>query len=321
MGIVPANLGPRLTSLETDFAAEVLRNVLKDGWSVCTLAAGIADVFSDQTGISALGGATWSANSLTNFTGGSAVVPGATGTAFGDLLIAGGLAAAFDGNVSKADAACARGLALMSPRAIGKRWPSAKKIVAYTVTSSNNEGFNYGGDRSVQLDFQGSNDGSSWTTLDTQTFTDATATVTKTQTGSLNTSASYLYHQVKLSVAGMTGGEYICVAQLVFTEASTSGAAVTTVSAAFAAAINITQMRLVSLIEGFSFAWTDCMFDVTSDNGVTWTPVPLTWLGKYSTPVQIVGGLVGVPLGNYPAWRWRTSSFVLKNHGVFLQWK
>jgi len=320
MGIVPANLGPRLSTLETEFAAEVLRNILKDGWSVCALAAGVADVFSDQTGIAALGGAAWSANSLTNYTGGSVAVPGATGTAIGTLTSGGGLAAGFDGTSVQAMVNCANGAAAVTSGTIGKHWSSAKQIVNYTITGSSDEGFNYGANRTVQVDFLGSNDGVSWTTLDTQSFIDA-AGLSKSQSGSLNTSASYLYHEAKVTITGMSGGEHISVAELVLFEQSSSGAAVNTVSAAFGAAINISQMRVVALIEGYSFAWTDCMFDVTSDNGATWTPVPLAWLGKYSTPVQIVGGLVGVPLGTSAAWRWRTSSFVLKNHGVFLQWK
>ncbi len=94
------------------------------------------------------------------------------GTPIGDMVLSGGLAAAFDGNAhqSAAQGAYKKMRKRKDLAAIGQDWGEGneKTIVGYRLTSSYNRGFVRIRERSkVKVDFwlQGSDDGTNWATL------------------------------------------------------------------------------------------------------------------------------------------------------------
>lgn len=326
MGMIVPNIKPDLDALRTDVAIAALRDVVKDGWSVMALSTGMADAFVDSTGISALGGATYdgtnklinnggggySSNLIPNMTGYSA--PSGTASALND----GNSAAwkAFDGNSATGFASTD----LTMPAFLQYQFPTGKIVSKYTIYGPKDAGYEGRSPNSWQ--FQGSNNGSAWTTLDTQSGVSSwTVGTPKSYTFSNSTSFTYYRLYVTAANSGPTDWQ-VCELQMF---ASLAPQAITTVSAAFALGFQPSQARIVCPVELESgVLGTDCMLDLGRD-GVTWSNVPLTDLGKFDSNTRIVGGLVSLadqPAGSSIYWRWRTSgAYTIKNHGVWIQAK
>lgn len=131
----------------------------------------------------------------------------AAGTAIGDMVNNGGLAAAFDGTTSQATASCAVKTVGGGTVYIGKDWGSgnSKIIGKFVIWGSSDNGFaaNSTG-TSVTLALQGSQDNSAWTTLFTSSaFTDSNG-ISKTYTDptdAIDISTAYRYHRIAITLA------------------------------------------------------------------------------------------------------------------------
>lgn len=135
---------------------------------------------------------------------GTIITTGTTPTAWSG---GGGTSAAFDGTTSQASTACAlvgggtsnSGMANF----LGKDWGSGvtKKITQLIINAPSDNSF-LGGGNTTSWQLDGSNDGSSWTTLDSGTTSSSFGqTITRTS-ATINTSTAYRYHRVGLSGNG-----------------------------------------------------------------------------------------------------------------------
>lgn len=133
----------------------------------------------------------------------------AAGTAIGDMVNNGGLAAAFDGVTSQATASCAVKTVGGGTVYIGKDWGSGvtRTIGKFVIWGSSDNGFAATGTgTSVTLALQGSTDNfaSSNVTLYTSSaFTDSNG-ISKTYTDptdAIDISTAYRYHRVAITLA------------------------------------------------------------------------------------------------------------------------
>ncbi|TAN55358.1 MAG: hypothetical protein EPN20_20335 [Magnetospirillum sp.] len=330
MPMIAANLRPELDALRYDFAAEVLRNVLKDGWGVLALSAGVADAFTDQTGLSALGGATYDgvgraignpfavpATSYAN-PGGSgdrtatvAISSGSTGAAWTTAptgALVDGATGGNDGHPNYTDAL--GNWVVFDFGAAAANYFSEFKIWQQTTNPAGADTWK----------FQGSNDNATWA--------DITAAFGRGITNGLAIAANGNYgpwRYVRLICVG-AGSTNDILYEVDFKLGTTPGAApdITATSIAFVPAAATTLVRVVGLWEAVDAATlgTDCLLDVTADAGAHWSAVPLADLGKFDTSTRIIGGLAAVTAGSSISWRWRTANAKSQSlRGVFLQWK
>lgn len=131
------------------------------------------------------------------------------GTNIGNMTSAGGLSAAFDGNTSKLNTACAQRQASGGAGTIGKSWGFSKKVTRYKIYGATDYGFDTTSSaQTITVKLQGSNDGSSWNDLHTDSFADG-ASVTKDYTTGITTTTSYSYHQVTISTTGASAWQNI----------------------------------------------------------------------------------------------------------------
>ena len=126
------------------------------------------------------------------------LVPGSEGTLIGNMTSGGGLAAAFDGTVNVASAEARVSGATGT---VGKQWSSAKTITQYVVKSPSDD--NFGGSSPITIKLQGSNDGSAWTDLHTDSGVGNTGTAkVQVVTSGITTSTAYTYHRIEISGGG-----------------------------------------------------------------------------------------------------------------------
>lgn len=329
MGIIAPNLTSDLATLRNDFAAEVLRNIVKDGWSVLNLSAGIADALVDQTGISNLGGATYDGTGHSLGNPGGYVQVNPTGANFGNMTSGGGLAAAFDGTVNQPYSASAYDGGAFSHGGgyVGKAFSSPQpisRVDVYGVTDAG--GFTFIAGSTVTLSIYGKASALSGPTdgtlLGTTSFT-ASSPGGASQLKSINCSGGpYPYVWVCNSSGG--GGStdaYVCDVRYFVSNAPASVAAQ---SIAFVPAAATSLVRVLALwtpVDSCTLG-TDCLMDATANGGTNWSGIALSDLGKFDASTRIIGGMVNVTPGSLVAWRWRTAnakSQLLK--GVFVQWK
>ena len=125
-------------------------------------------------------------------------IPGSEGTLIGNMTSGGGLAAAFDGTVNVASAEARVSGATGT---VGKQWSSAKTITQYVVKSPSDD--NFGGSSPITIKLQGSNDGSAWTDLHTDSGVANTGTAkVQVVTSGITTSTAYTYHRIEISGGG-----------------------------------------------------------------------------------------------------------------------
>ncbi|OAN44001.1 hypothetical protein A6A04_08960 [Paramagnetospirillum marisnigri] len=323
MGMIIPNLRPDLDALQVDVAVASLRDVLKDGWSVLALSTGMADAFTDQTGIAALGGGaydataktvrnqsvssgtaatSWSANSTFGAWVGRTVVDmsftvtnGATVTKIGVYST---VAASIPVKLMQRTGAGAFTVVASATLAHGGTgWEDATLSSAYAVPGSGTFCLAAYASSGYSM-VNGAPGNAAWMSGD------ASGAVSMTEVGSGTAQAPILRYTYQTVGAA---------------------AAVTVVSAAFALGFQPSQARIVCPVElGGGAIGTDCMLDLSRD-GTTWAAVTLADLGKFNATTRIVGGLVNLsaqPAGSSIYWRWRTSAaYTLSNHGVWIQAK
>lgn len=126
------------------------------------------------------------------------------GAAIGTMTGMGGLAAAFDGNTSQANNACAYVAA--STGYVGKDWGSGttRRVVGFKYWASNNYGFAYSGSGNVTLTLLGSNtnDVATATSLGSVSVANVNSAVAEFTNSSIGT--AYRYHWVSCAQSGAT---------------------------------------------------------------------------------------------------------------------
>lgn len=121
-----------------------LMNLANGGYAAQTLFGGFCDAFNaDTIGANSANGTFDGTGKLYTNAGGDVLISGSTGTNMGSYTEYGGLAAAWDGTLSKIQSACAYDVGL--PADIGKDYGSSPRIpTKIVVTSSSNYGFSSG---------------------------------------------------------------------------------------------------------------------------------------------------------------------------------
>lgn len=311
MGLIVPNFSQDIASLRADLAAEVLRNIVKDGWAgPLNMAAGIADALVDQTGIAALGGATYdgAGHFIANPRAGALIGQG-VGTVIGTML---NPAYAFDGVTNAANGACAGHGG--TGYSVGKAWGGTRRIVGYDYYGPND--YNPGGSsgsQNVTLALWGKVAGVD-TKLHETTQSLGVSAVVNVSSGVTVADQT----ETTLVVTPASGNSF--AAEVRFYEQA-AAPSVAVQSIAFDAAA--TALRVVALWEAVEAATlgTDCLFDLSADNGATWAPVALSDLGKFDASTRIVGGVVAAA-GAQVKWSWRTANDKIQRlHGVWLQWR
>lgn len=79
------------------------------------------------------------------------------------------------------------------------RFNSARVVRRYDVSSTNYSGPTYGSYSPRDWTFEGSNDGSAWTTLDSRTAQTAWAMPTQTRSYTFSNSTAYTYYRINIS--------------------------------------------------------------------------------------------------------------------------
>jgi hypothetical protein len=282
---LPAVDGSQLTNLPTGALQDIdRRNLLleriyqaKNSGLMRRLLSSAADGFSGTDGINAGSSSGYfqdPTNKLIQPSGGGTMVSAGTGTIIGDMTFNGGTAAAFDGNTNQATAAAAA--KSTDNGYVGKNWGSgnSKIITGYTLYSCNDHGFsvdNASGAITVKL--RGSNDGSTWTTLHTDTFNNSASLITKTYTSGINISTAYQYHSVLLT----TGSDCQLGECQFFTGLNNA----TIITAAQTADASVSNARVLLEIDNSATPTlnTDLTVDVTCDGGTHWTAATLSSIG------------------------------------------
>lgn len=154
------------------------------------------------------------------------------------------------------------------------QFSAAKTISSYTVTSLTG----YATRAPKNWTLEGSNDGSSWTTLDTQTnITSWTGTETKSYT--IASPGSYSYYRLNVS-ANNGDATYLQVAEITLVTAGVTsnmtlvagnGLSVEAAPSTIRALVDVTPVDTVTM-------GTDLTVDVSRDGGTTWTAA-----GSYTT--------------------------------------
>lgn len=150
------------------------------------------------------------------------LIPGGTGSVIGDMTANGGLAAAFDGELTEVWTADMAGdTSGDSDANVGKDWGSGvtKIITRFRVSFQGSGGSGPYGTTSASatLTLQGSSDGSSWTTLYTHSSSIAgdNGSIIDVATG-ITVTTAYRYHRVRL--VGSSGGLNTYLAEVEFYE-------------------------------------------------------------------------------------------------------
>lgn len=201
--------------------------------------------------------------------GGVNFVSAGTGTVIGDMTLAGGNAAAFDGTTSQAFTACARKNS--SPSYVGKNWGGGndKVIGRYKVYGSSDAGMTNQSTFTISL--QGSSTGA-WggeevTLHSAAGITDSNGiTVDYDEGDGITTSTAYQYHRVLLN----SGGENY-VAEVEFYEKVTADMTLRPTAATIDTADPSDVMAYVRVdpVDSITYG-TDLIGKISIDGGSTW---------------------------------------------------
>ena len=294
----------RLDILELQLQLAISGALAASGYS-----SSFADAFNADTlsGVSGTTGQTYdSVNKLYSNPVGSVLITG--GTNIGNMTSNGGLAAAFNGTTSQAVAASAY-LTGSSPGTVGKNWGGTSNIVtACTVYGPNNVDFDTGSANTNTVLLQGSNNGSSWTTLYTWTFASSPPVNGRVLSVSSGLPATgYTYHQISHSD---TGNNNHAIAQVQFYTPS-SPSNMTLVSAPMSPApttspVNLTGVVLYKDLSGTATLNTDVTFEATENGGTNWV------LGTLAD--------TGLTMGAAP-YKVLTAPVTLSSGGTTVQWR
>ena len=305
-----------IDTLRTDVAVASLRDALKDGWSVLALAAGIADALVDQTGIGALGGATYDAagNYLHNTGGYVNISQGKTVTATPAGGGGGNPASWIVDGTTTGTGGGANGGTMVS-FAWGATLDIDLGIAAIPARLVLHQCSNA---YATAIAFYYSDNGSAWTQATT-----ASGGIGNVNTWDFTGLTSHRYWRVRETAHQDSGpGSWFLPELQLFS--LNAAADVATVSAAYTAEAVTSSVRVVALHQAIDATTigTDCLLDVSADGGTNWTTVALADLGKYDGTTRIIGALAAVTAGTSLKWRWRTANGKTQYlHAIYLQWR
>lgn len=326
-GVLPAGLADRLGFLELNLALNTLRDQIAYGWSVLQMVDGVADAFEDQTGIAAgsSSGQTYDAagDYYTNFGGYTDATPAMTSNTApsGEVIVTNGYGGPVDGYLLFDKNAGTIKSFNGASFTVGYDFPAAKTIRKYAVTGAN-AGYT---DRTPKTwTFQGSNDGNSWTTLDTQASQTGWAGG-ESREFVLATYGSYLKYRLNVT-ANNGNGSYSEMREVALHERNpaTNMTLVSVAQAAGAAPIEARALLLHRPVDAAALN-VDCAVSVSRDGGVTWAAAALVSEGAFDAVTNVLSAVVDLSAQpNGTSVRWRFQTFNAKEqrlHGVWLQWR
>lgn len=247
------------------------------------------------------------------------------GTNIGNMTDAGGLAAAFDGTTSQAQAASAQiGVSNSGyNNTVGKDWGAGvSKVLRKVVIYAPNDAAILGAAGTTTVKVQGSNDNSSWTDLYTSGSIGGSGTSTTIDNNSgLIVTTAYRYHRIN---GNGNGSNAFAVAEVQFFE---TASAMTLISAAFTAAAAPTLARIAVQAKPISAITinTDLIASVSRDGGTTWTAATLVAESTLAdgTTIYVHDGLsiAAQPSGTSMKWKVVTANNkAIEINGVGLRW-
>lgn len=315
---VPTSVADRLTFLELNLAINTLRDQIDTGWSVLKMVDGVADEFEDTTGIGSSDGTYDATGDYIHNPGGygSNVLTG--GTATGNDEGGGAASNAFDGNTGTIWSPSLNYAATWVRYQLG----SAKTLTKYQFAMSTNSTVQA---RLQSVTLEGSNNGSSWTALDTWSNAGGWGIALGWNTRSFTNSTAYLYYRWTFNhspdyyvpIAEMQGFETVSPANITVVSTATTAEAGTTG----------TEARIVLLHQPVSSVTlnTDVTVEVSRDNGTTWTTGTLANEGAFDATTNVLTAVPAIsaqPAGTSMKWRYKTlNNKEQRLHGVWLQWR
>lgn len=195
---------------------------------------------------------------------------------------------------------------------------NAKTVIQYAIISQNGETPN-------SWTFSGSNDGSSYTTLDTQSglinsgWTCGTDPCT-TRSFSISNSTAYRYYKINITSGNTTDFRIYELQMMTSTtplDMTITSTASTAVAAPSTARLDLFEEDIDSITVN-----TDIQGYVSSNNGTTWNQIILTNQGNYQSGRRILSGS-GTITGAGSQMLWQVHSFNNKRlnlRGVGLTW-
>ncbi|MBI2235779.1 MAG: discoidin domain-containing protein [Magnetospirillum sp.] len=279
----------------------------------------VADEFDDQTGIGALGGATWASGYVSN--------PAISGLS-SDLITGSEAysASASSFSTTPGGAADENSSTLWAADYASSHWwsvqfGSGKKVSKVTIR--NRTGYASGATlSSTDLQYY---DGSTWQTQATRSG----PWVNSVDTDWTFTAPPFAYTQWRLvftfSSSGQCGIETIRMYEPVSTPAPNI-ATVSTATTAASAPSTVTLVAIWKDIAGTSTVNTDVVFKVSRDGGTTWTAVAMADFGpgpvSGSRVLKGSADLSGQPSGTSLKWKVETANAKEQQlHGIWMQWR
>jgi hypothetical protein len=304
-----------LAFLEQNLGLNFLKDAVGFGWSIFKLVDGVADNFSDYSGILSYPGGNWSSSyngyfinpyglGSSLFVGGTGSASASTGTATPDR--------AFDGNLSNYWYTDNGGI---------NAWLKYDCVTPKVVNYINIYAWQ-GVYAPYSFQFQGSNDNVNWTTLYTSAVLSWSATSTEAKTFSISNSTAYRWYRLYMTpqTANYFGvndfaGYFYQPSNMTLTSVVTTAQAVPD------------DVRVIALWQPSAsyILNTDCTFEVSRNGGTSWTQAPLVYEGEYdSGGIKVISAYVSVasqPSGTAMQWRFKTlNNKEQKLHAVYLQW-
>lgn len=290
---------------------------------------GIADPFDDETDVdtaNSTGEYYDAANDLYSNVSTIAAIPGATGTAIGDMTARSGLASAFDGNTNQGylDGAAKTG----GDGYVGKTYSPGQKISSVDVYSSNNFGYASGTSGDMEITLYGKTGAAPGSATDgtllgtTGTFSDSNTLLTKSIASSDMATA---FDHVWVRITD-TNNEEVRIAEVVFNDAG-AGGDMTLVSNAFTADSVPSSARLLLFIKPIDAITinTDAIGAISRDGGTTFTNATLAEVAEYSDGTKVFEAasttISGQPSGTSMKWKLTTAnSKSVEVTAALLQW-
>jgi hypothetical protein len=322
-GVLPAGLADRLNFLELNLALNTLRDQIAYGWSVLQMVDGVADEFEDENGISQNTDAGYDTASdffyirssyydpipaMTSNTAPSGVVNCTNG--YGGSVDA---YLIFDKNT--ANSKSFNGAVFT----ISYQFPDKRIIRRYSVTGAT-AGYT---DRSPKTwTFQGSNDGTNWTTLDTQASQTGWAGK-EVRTFDCSSVGSYLHYRWNVT-ANNGNGSYSEVGECYMYEGPANMTLVSVAAAADGVPVEARVVVLHQAIDALTLN-TDCTLEISRDNGANWSLATLSDVGFFDVNTKILTAAVDPttqPSGTAMKWRFKTyNTKAQRLHGIWVQWR
>lgn len=329
-----------LTQVKTDLGIpDILRNQIRLAMqmadvrnTVAGLGNGIGDTFDDTSGVDAAASTNQLAQAgyytnLGNFAvEGAQTLPAMTTNSApaGHIALAdseNGVDIAYKAFDQSSGFWSANGKTL--PKWVQRKTPSAIRVGAYKVKAPSNATY-----APVAFDFQGSNDGSAWTTLNSQSGQSWSSSEEKSYTITNGSRASYLYHRLNVVTAG--AGADVRINELSLLQDLRPLTAMDLRSVAFTAAAVPAAASLTvaaSAIGGSITPNTNLIAYVSRDGGTTWTQGTLTARAdpiSDGSTIYETGeiSISGQPSGTSMLWRLVTTSAVeIRINAVGLYWR